>query len=152
MTTLIDNILVSLDGSALAEKALPHAQQLAQQFGATLHLVSVAEGEPEPIERLIGFTWIGQERREEEETVALTKYLQEVEAEIRAEVSAETLTIKSSVVTGNIAEALLDFAEESGVDIIVMATHGRSGVARWALGSIAERVVRLATIPVMLVR
>ncbi|GIV84495.1 MAG: hypothetical protein KatS3mg052_1502 [Candidatus Roseilinea sp.] len=78
------------------------------------------------------------------------EYLQKVAAGIRQ--AAPTLTVTTAVLEGLVADAILDRAEEVGADLIVMSTHGRSGMERWLLGSVAEKVVRGAKTPVMLIR
>lgn len=144
----ISKILVPLDGSSFAEAALSMAWRLAVDTGAALHCVSVAEGKPEPIERVIGYTFVGHESRIEADRSALRSYLDDVEREF----SAETLPVKTKVLIGDPATRLIAYAEANACDLIVMATHGRSGVRRWALGSVAEKVVRHTFVPVMLVR
>ena len=60
--------------------------------------------------------------------------------------------MRGDVVEGNAADAIVDYAGKNDIDLIIMATHGRSGIGRWALGSVADRVVRHANAPVLLVR
>ncbi len=62
------------------------------------------------------------------------------------------LTIKSEVVVGNAAEAIAEYVGKNGIDLIVMATHGRSGISRWVWGSVADRILRSACVPVLMVR
>ena len=59
---------------------------------------------------------------------------------------------KFTVLEGNPANLLTDYAKENGVDLIVIASHGRSGISRWVMGSVAERIIRMSCVPVMLVR
>ena len=66
---------------------------------------------------------------------------------------AKGLTVhKAAVEPGAIADTIIDFARDAGVDCIVMSTHGRSGLGRWVYGSVADRVLRGAGVPVLLVR
>jgi len=60
--------------------------------------------------------------------------------------------VKWQMKTGHVAETLVDYATEHGVDLIVIATHGRSGVSRWVWGSVADRVLRASCVPVLMVR
>lgn len=117
-------ILVPVDGTALAETALPHAAGLAQRAKASLHLVSVLESRP---------AW----------PQPLETYLRELAAREKAELS---------LARGNVAEEILNQAESVQADLIVMGTHGRRGLERLLLGSVADKVMRHAPCPVMLVR
>lgn len=141
-------ILVPLDGSDTAEHALAFGWRLAVDYGATLHLVSVAEGHPKPIERAVGYTWIGYEDRLKAEKKSLTAYLERLVDDF----SAENVPVKMTVLCGEPATAIAKHARDIDCDLIVMATHGRTGAVRWALGSIAERLVRGAERPVLVVR
>jgi nucleotide-binding universal stress UspA family protein len=60
--------------------------------------------------------------------------------------------IKTEVLTGKAAETLADYAAKHGVDLIIMATHGRSGISRWVLGSVADRLLRSSHVPILMVR
>jgi nucleotide-binding universal stress UspA family protein len=76
------------------------------------------------------------------------KYLEELEKELKG----RGLRVSSVVRYGHAAEEILDHAAFSGADLIAMSTHGRTGVSRWVLGSVAEKVLRASTIPLLLVR
>jgi nucleotide-binding universal stress UspA family protein len=71
--------------------------------------------------------------------------------EVLGRVKAKGLTVSSKVREGNPAEEIIAFAEESGSDMVAMATHGRSGIERWVMGSVADKVIRSGTTKVMLV-
>ncbi len=71
---------------------------------------------------------------------------------IAAELSALGASVQVRIATGNPAEAIIRMAEETKVDLIAMSTHGRSGLSRWAFGSVAEKVAQGASIPILLVR
>jgi nucleotide-binding universal stress UspA family protein len=135
-------ILVTLDRSPLAEQALPHAVALAKAFGGTIELVTVVPitGFDNP-EAGIRIDW---DREVDEDR----DYL----AGIVARVNDSDVPAKSEIRRGDIAEEILRHAQEMKVDLIVMSTHGRSGLGRWVYGSIADRVLRYATVPVLLVR
>ena len=60
------------------------------------------------------------------------------------------VTTKSVTIEGKPAEAIVDYAEKNGIDLIVMSTHGRSGPSRWALGSVADKVIRSSTVAVLI--
>lgn len=139
-------ILLPLDGSPLAERALPHAIAQAECFGAELILLRVVE----PI--LPTETVVPREaiRRAEERIQALTQeYLERVAARVRERgIPVQTVTIE-----GFPRVQIVQFAEANHqIDLIVLCTRGRSGISRWLMGSVADRVVRGASIPVLLVR
>ncbi len=123
--------LVPLDGSELAARALPYAKRLAQSTGSRVVLVT-AITEPE-----------GAVRQLNRQDVQLT----EASSELRKG------GVKVDAVTrpGNAREVIIALAKEIGADLIVMSTHGRSGVGRVVLGSVAEHVLRMAGLPVLLV-
>lgn len=139
-------ILVPLDGSELAEQILPHAEGLAKLGQGEVILFYVvpvirgfeeAELSPEALREQIAARG-GQ----------ASKYLQRIEEDLKQ----KGVTARSAVTDGDPATRIVDFAEEEGVDLIAMSTHGRSGLSRWVLGSVAEKVLRTATKPVLLTR
>ncbi len=139
-------ILVPLDGSELAEQVLPHVTELAQCTGAEIILLRVASLPvydylvPEP-------RW-SNEIRQAAEQEAL-RYLERVSRGLRE----RGLTVKTSETTeGPVHEIILDLAHQLNVDLIAMSTHGRGGLARLVMGSVADQVIRHVTIPVLLVR
>ncbi|MCS7054964.1 MAG: universal stress protein [Thermoflexales bacterium] len=139
-------ILVPLDGSRFAEGALPYAQMLAEHSGGQIELLRIAVHPSSYVyvnDPAVLASLYDSDRAHCEE------YLQKVAAGLRGTTS---LTITTAVLEGPVADAILDRAEETNADLIVMSTHGRSGMERWLLGSVAEKVVRGARIPVMLVR
>ena len=137
-------ILVPLDGSQLAETVLPHARALAKSEGAEIVLLRVAVTPDESL-----FT------RNPAEGSNIVKLIEEEAQDyMQAEISKlKKKRVKVSGITreGPIPETILDVAEETHADIIAMSTHGRSGIQRWLMGSVAERVVHFSPIPVMLI-
>ena len=139
-------ILVPLDGSLIAEQAIPQALALAQVFDSELYLVQVITNylmPPYGIDYQMGETFRDVAMREAHE------YLETVRAKLEPQYGG---TIQTKVIEGLVAENIIDFADFQNIDIIVMATHGRSGVGRWVFGSIAERVLRASHCPILLVR
>ncbi|HEY7348447.1 MAG TPA: universal stress protein [Ktedonobacterales bacterium] len=139
-------IFVPLDGSPRAERALGLAALLAQQ-------TPVGERPFEPL--LILFRavdlspWLDLDDREEARvraTEAAARYLEKQAQCLRD----QGMTVETAPRVGNPAEAILEQTMARQVELIVMATHGRSGLARWALGSVAERVARSAPVPLFL--
>jgi nucleotide-binding universal stress UspA family protein len=145
-------ILVPLDGSSLAELALPHAEALAQRFESELLLVRACP----PISVPVEFYTFGEEIADNDYNRDL-----QAQAEKRAEAYLRSLqeklqlkNIKSGyfVLPGSIPEAILDIAETEEVDLIMMCTHGHSGLSRWVYGSVAAKVLQAAPCPVFLIR
>lgn len=136
-----DEILLASDGSEAAEAATDHALRLAENFDATLRVVYVLDvGEPSPD---LDDTAEHPELRDKRER-ALNHPAERAE---RAGVTATT-----DAVRGPPSDALVTYAREEGLDLIVMGTHGRSGLDRVLVGSVAEHVVRNAPVPVVTVR
>ncbi len=141
-------ILVPLDGSKLAESALPEAEKLARLTGAELVLVRVIDYSSR--DRFSDFCLLYEYQAManalEEERVLATAYL----GDLSARLAGEGYTVSSKLVDGIAAKAIVSVAEPG--DVIVMATHGRTGMRRWFIGSIAEEVLRHSAVPVLLVR
>ncbi|NJN82266.1 MAG: universal stress protein [Caldilineaceae bacterium] len=153
MSLPYSKIMVPLDGSDLAANALPHAVLLAQSFGAELVLVRVvddlARQEPEMMEAELHEQGVELIRQQ------LARTTQQAEAELgRAtdELTARSLETTAVVLVGEAPDLILDYAHRSDVDLIVMSTHGRTGLSRWLFGSVAEKVYRRAHCPVLIVR
>jgi len=138
-------ILVTLDGSELVKKALVQAEKLAQTFGSEIILFQVVPfmpiyGSPELVTPLI----VDEKQKESAE-----KYLLALAEELKR----KGIKVSSAVKTGQqVAVEIIDFAKETGVDLIIMSTHGRSGITRWVLGSTALKVLTLAETPILLLR
>jgi len=138
-------ILVPLDGSELAKKGLEEAEKLAPIFGAEIVLFQVVPfmpiyGSPELVTPLI----VDEKQKETAE-----RYLHNLAEEEKK----KGFKVTSMVKTGQqVAVEIIDFAKESGVDLIVMCTHGRSGITRWVLGSVAHKVLTRAETPILLLR
>ena len=138
-------ILVPLDGSKTAEGVLPHAKALAYSEGAELVLLTVAANPALDY----AFSDPGLAQRAEEDQEARSKqYMAEVERQLKS----EGFKVSTLLRVGAVADVILTAAEEMQVDAIAMSTHGRTGPARWLLGSVAERVVRNSKVPVLLIR
>jgi nucleotide-binding universal stress UspA family protein len=143
-----DPIILTLDGSNLAEAAVPHAVDLARRLGSRLVLLRVVTPAPGPAELAFGPTSYDHRQLLQAEEAAARAY---VEAKVR-ELSAQNVRVEGLVREGEPASTIVDYAAESGARLVVLATHGRSGVARWVYGSVADRVLRAATVPVLLLR
>lgn len=143
-------ILTPLDGSGLSRQALPLASEIARAARAELILLRAVVP---MIEAYIGAPVLGRPLVENSETLnALHEYaLDELKAEA-ASLRAEVPHVLTRAIIGYPAEVIIDEAREMDVDLIVMATHGYSGLRRWALGSVADKVLHATTTPLILVR
>lgn len=132
------SILVPLDGSAFSEHALPLALSVARRSGAQLYLAHVLAGRG-------GLADITDRASAASRTAYLERVAQQIEKQsVRAPIT--------SILTGPVAETLLEHARAVGCDLIVLTTHGRGALSRLWLGSVADVIVRRSPIPVMLVR
>jgi nucleotide-binding universal stress UspA family protein len=135
------NILIPLDGSTLSECALRDTKALARSFEAVATLLLVMSPSlmlnEEPL-----FEVRGNARVEAEQYLRAT----------RRALEAEGLMVEVVFRAGDAATEILDYADERDIDLIAMATHGRSGLRRWLLGSVANKVLRTTDVPVLLSR
>jgi nucleotide-binding universal stress UspA family protein len=123
------SLLVPLDGSELAEQSLPYVKEIAQAFNSEAILLTVCPP-GDPLKHV------------------LAEYLEK-----KAEgLKSPKLKVRPLCIEGEPAEAILDFAAGNKIDLIVISTHGKGGLSRWPLGSIATKVVQRSHIPVFLVR
>ena len=137
---MYERVLVPLDGSDLAELSLPFAEELAAKLGSEIILLCVSESaEAEDYAK--------HEIYLEQITAVVTRAAERLLAK-----PERTLNIRSAVAVGLPAQEIVDYSEQVAASLIIMATHGRTGVTRWALGSVAEKVMRASTRPVLLVR
>ena len=136
-------LLVPLDGSELAEGALAHAEQLARAFKAEILLVRVVPLPPARVAQAIPMSDIEAEHAEARE------YLESVANRL----VQEGIPVRVSIRQGDVAEEIIQQAADEECDLIVMSTHGRSGIARWVYGSIADRVLRygMQAVPAILI-
>lgn len=137
---MFKKILVPLDGSKLAEGILPRVEWLAKihQAEVTLLRVALAHTFPgmDPIQHQVNVV------REAEE------YLAKIEGDLRS----VGVQVNSVVRYGNDAQEIVDHARDRGFDLIAMSTHGRTGFSQLVLGSVASKVIHLATMPILLCR
>ena len=151
---MYERLLVPLDGSPAAESALPHAALLAYTVGAArVTLFMAVEGGTTDVLHIAEGYLRDQGRRLQEAWHQRAHPSPEVKpvAVCKAE-GPEVHSIAARSREGQVASAILRFAEDNSVDLIVMATHGASGVDRWLMGSVAEKVLRGADVPVYLAR
>lgn len=146
LARMINRILVPIDFSAHSKNALKYAIPMAEQFDAALYLVYVVEPTVYPAD--LGFGQVVMPGIEDELREKGADELQElIEKEIRGRVKAS-----ASVRTGKPHQEILLEAKEKKIDLIVIATHGHTGVEHMLFGSTAARIVRTAACPVLTIR
>jgi nucleotide-binding universal stress UspA family protein len=140
-------ILVPLDGSKRAEKILPHVEALARRFAAHVLLLQVVEAHPIDLfaEAADSIAVLGQI---EKRTHEAQRYL----AGIQADLLAKTLRVTTRVEYGPVVAIILDVAEREGVDLIALASHGRTGLARVFYGSVAAGLLHRVDHPLLIIR
>lgn len=143
------HLMVPLDRSPFSESALPYARAVARQFNSKITLVSILEPlSPTAAEWAAHMAEMMLEMR----NTARARTLQYLDG-IKAELQAEGFEVEIHVAErAGVSQALLEIVEAIGADTMVMSTHGRTGLQRWMLGSVAERIVRQSSVPVLLVR
>jgi universal stress protein A len=140
----VKNILVPTDFSEHSAKAVRYGAELAANFGADLHLLHAVE--TTPIMYGEGAAYLPPEATAEIEAAAV-KQLDELKIE-----SADNLQVKRKVAQGHPFVEIVRYGKDNAIDLIVIGTHGRGAIAHMLLGSVAERVVRKAPCPVLVVR
>jgi nucleotide-binding universal stress UspA family protein len=140
-------ILVPLDGSKRAERILPHVEALAQKFGARLHLLQVIEPMVIGVSPYdAGALYVAEEidRRTQEAKAYL--------AGLEGELTAKKIQVQSQVEYGPVVSTILEMADQHNVDLIAMASHGRTGLARVFYGSVAAGILNRAERPLLVIR
>jgi nucleotide-binding universal stress UspA family protein len=127
----IQEILIPLDGSSEAESVLPYLRDLAPKFGSRVHILGVG---------------IGRKTRR------VNRLIEDYINRTANKLHSDNIKAEPVIRYGVAADKILDFTTEKEIDLIVMATHGRGGITRWWMGSVAEKVISEATAPVLLVR
>lgn len=159
---MYQRIMVPLDGSELAECVLPHVESfLKTSLVKTVVFLRVVEPFPlmvygESVETfpatIGGESYAGKldywNKLEGEIKTAAEEYLDKATGHLK-QYGAE---IKREVLTGRVAETIITYADKNKIDLILLATHGRSGVTRWIMGSVADRIMSSSNVPVLIVR
>ena len=138
---MYDRILLPTDGSTGTAHVALQAIDLAEQYGATIHGLHVIDTDTTSILSDIGSNDAVLRRRGEQAVAVVEKMAR-----------AHDVAVETEVIEGDPAEAILEYADGIDADVIVAGTHGRSGVKRHLLGSVAERLVRHADCPVLTVQ
>lgn len=138
---MYDRILLPTDGSRGNSPAVKQAIGLAAETGAELHVLFVVEDLPYAPEMMDG-----------QLEARLREIGEDAIEDIRARADEAGVTIETAIEDGIPNRTIIEYADENGIDLIVMGTHGRSGLDRYLLGSVTERVVRTAKKPVLTVQ
>ena len=142
----IRQILAPTDFSELSKQGLKSALELAQAFGAKLLLLHVVEPPPYPIEGIVP-SQLGANLLDDLERQASNEL-----AQVLPEAQASKVEVTRRVIVGIPYRKIVDVAEEEKADLIVMTTHGRTGLGHLVMGSVAEKIVRTAPCPVLTIR
>ncbi len=149
---MYQKIMVPLDGSKLAECALPYVEELAKGCGTEeVILVSVTE-------RVQGYrvfddsTQLRGQRLIREAVGKKQEQAQRYLGRIAKSMKAKGISVDTEVLLGDPAEEIISYAKHPGCDIIVISSHGRSGISRWAFGSVADKIFRASCVPILMVR
>ena len=138
---MYNRILVPLDGSELSESALPYAEELAGALNSEVELVYVCE--------------LAESQYRHMHQLYIEKIAEQVRRHIKAYPDRETslaASVKPVVLDGEPAAEIIDYAEKNDISLIIIVSHGRSGIMPWTMGSIAVRVIRRTKKPVLLIR
>jgi len=138
---MYEKILVPLDGSQTAEVALPYAEELAGRLGSEIVLLHIAEPGTDQSHHM--YESYLKEMAEVTKRGA-EKYM--------AKPSEKTIKVGATIIGGDPGEEIVRYADKENIGLILMATRGRSGITRWAVGSVAEKVSRAAKQPIALIR
>jgi len=146
---MYQKILVPMDGSKLAECVLPHVEAITKGCNVSnVIFVRVVE----PMLRPTGDDYFPLEEDRElfklDRRAVADDYLNRLVSRLKYDGGK----LHTKVIVGKVAESLVDYAEKNDVDLIIIATHGRSGVSRWVRGSVADRILHFACAPVLMVR
>ena len=142
---MFQRMLVLLDGSELAEVVFTYAKEIAGRLDldvVLLHVYSPATRDFAPMHR----AYIQRAAR------TVKRQAQEVQKKLGIQPEASPVKVRGELAMGYHADEILRYADENAVDLILMATHGRSGMKRWVLGGVADKVLRASKVPVWLVR
>jgi len=134
-------IMVPLDGSKTAECALGHVVDIARGCNVP-EVILLFVAEPAPA----GLYQSSAEVREK-----LQDWSKAYLAGVEKSLANDGISAKSVIIDGKAADMIVDYAEGNGIDLIIMSTHGRSGPSRWAFGSVADKVIRSSSVPVLVV-
>lgn len=148
-----ERILIPLDGSRVGEAALPYVKELVAKLAPR---VKVEITLFQSVSSLTHYVIAGEASAPvpytEPEMAQIKKKAEEYLATVGQVLQAKNVVIRNKVSVGKAAEMINKAADELDVDLITMSTHGRSGISRWAFGSVTEKILRSGNRPVLMVR
>ena len=146
---MYQHVMVPLDGSELAECVLPHLDSIAE--GCNVHRITLVYV-IEPLQIRTGLdSRLGAEGSRELEGLDMQRARSYLEKIVRR-LTCQSSEIKLEVLHGKTAEELASYVNENGVDLVMISTHGRSGISRWHWGSVADKLLRSVCAPILMVR
>lgn len=138
-------MLVLLDGSELAEVVFPFAKELAARLNLDVTMLQVYGD--------IGRNFVPVHRAYIERAAENIKsQIEDVQERLGIPLEEKQVEVRGELADGHYAEEILKYAENNNIDLILMASHGRSGIRRWRMGSVADKVLRAAKVPVLFIR
>ncbi|MGB0385652.1 MAG: universal stress protein [Ardenticatenaceae bacterium] len=146
---MTNSVIVPLDGSMLAEQALPLGISVAQQMGSALQLVQVVSM-PSP-----SFSYISTPDGNITRLDVIESFRASAErylGQMKTQLAEAGIAVETSIIEGDVGPALADFANQQEASYLVMSTHGRGGLSRWSLGSVADQVLHLSERPLIIMR
>ena len=147
-------ILVPLDGSELAERALPLARSITQSSNATIHLVQAVSRLPEAEAGRSGDSILVADLERDAARQLVEARItrgKEYIGRVAAQLEKAGIEVATALLEGGAAENIVDYTREHGIDLVVMSTHGFGGLKRLLLGSVTDRVIRSCEVPVLVV-
>ena len=139
------NMLVLLDGSELAEVVFPFAKELAARLNLEVTMLQVYGN--------IGRNFVPAHQAYIERAADKIKsQIEDVQERLGIPLEEKQIEVRGELADGHYAEEILTYAESNNIDLILMASHGRSGIRRWRMGSVADKVLRAAKVPVLFIR
>jgi nucleotide-binding universal stress UspA family protein len=145
---MYQKIMVPLDGSELAECVLPHTEIIAKLCNASVELVSVIEPIELPTRGGIALSGDDLKQIESHSKHDAENYLRGIVDRLKR----TGIKAHSKLLTGKAADSLVNYIHKSNFDLLIIATHGRSGISRWIWGSVADKILHSSAIPMLLVR
>jgi nucleotide-binding universal stress UspA family protein len=147
---MYDNILVPTDGSETAERAVDQAIDLAEKYGSTVHALYVVD--VDAVSYSLGTEQMDRIRQGHLDDMPEVKSAaDEATGYVAAAGTEHDVPVEEHVTAGGPARAIRNFVEDNNIDLVVMGSHGRSGLSRVVLGSVAEKVLRPTRVPVLVV-
>jgi nucleotide-binding universal stress UspA family protein len=154
---MFNQILVPLDGSTLAERALPHAEQFARIFGSNIILLQVIDPtsyheNPNPVDPL---SWQIRKAESDMYMKGITTRMRESLSENvlqNGEGNKKKVRVEYLIREGKPAENIIDYAQNENIDLVIISSHGSGGLSRWNMSSITKKVTEMVYLPVLIVR